>query len=64
MARWNYPLDPECPAVAKFEESLDDPIMQESGCAGEFYEDWSKKHRRDCTRCQEYGAANVEIADG
>lgn len=60
--RWVYPLDPKCPDVAAYNESvMDDPIMDMSGCAGEFYEAFENKHRATCKRCQAYGAANVDV---
>lgn len=60
MAHWHAPLDPDCPKVEEFMQSADDPMMQQSGCFGEFLEDFEKKHRSECERCQEYGAANIE----
>ena len=61
VGRWVYPLDPECPDVQEFGELADDPMMIDSGCWGEFYEDFSKSHRAECKRCQSYGAANVGV---
>ena len=61
-ARWNFPLDPDCPEVKDFSETLhNDPMTAYSGCGDEIQEDWDKKHRLTCKRCQEYGAANVEV---
>lgn len=61
--RWVAPLDPECPEVVAYHaQTDDDPIMEMSGCAGEFYADFERQHRAECTRCQEYGAANVDVA--
>ena len=61
--RWHAPADPECPEVEKFMSSLfDDPMTAAMGaptddiCAG-----WEKKHRATCKRCQEFGAANIEV---
>lgn len=60
--QWYRPLDPECPAVLKRAEALDDdPIMEMSGCRDEFDSDFERKHRAECTRCQEYGAANIGV---
>lgn len=61
MAHWHAPLDPECPEVEKMWESLNDPIMRMSGCGGEFFEAFERKHRAKCERCQEYGAANIDV---
>jgi hypothetical protein len=60
--RWVFPLDPECPAVAEFRESLyGDPMTAAMGApTDDFEEDFARKHRRNCKRCQEYGAANVD----
>jgi hypothetical protein len=61
--RWHAPLDPDCPEVRRYREMTDDdPIMEMSGCAGEFYEDFERRHRARCPRCQAYGAENIEIA--
>lgn len=61
----NYaPLDPECPDVIEFHQGhMDDPISQMSGCMGEITGSFEKKHRSICERCQEYGAANIEVVD-
>lgn len=62
MARWYAPLDPECPEVERWHNSVDDdPMMEMSGCYGEFLEDFEKRHRAHCKRCQEYGAANIDV---
>ena len=61
--KWHAPLDPECPEVSNYMKMQDDPMMQMSGCWGEFLEDFSKSHRRKCKRCQEYGAANIEVVE-
>jgi len=57
---WHTPLDPECPdnPNATF---WDDPMTQECGCADEIAEDLAKRHIATCERCQEYGAANIEV---
>lgn len=61
MYHYHAPLDPECPEVNAFYESLDDPIMRESGCTGEFIGDFENRHRLECERCKEYGLANLEV---
>ena len=65
MAKWHAPIDPECPEVADFYESLyGDPMTQAMGApVGDISEDFERKHRATCTRCQEYGAANIEVVD-
>ncbi len=60
--RWVYPVDPDCPEVAQYVSDLwDDPMTSESGCGSEIQEAWESKHRVKCGRCQEYGAANVDV---
>ena len=62
MAGYYAPLDPECPEVREFKESFfNDPMTAECGCADEISSAWEKKHRVKCTRCQEYGCANIEV---
>ncbi len=62
MAHWHAPLDPDCPAVRQFFESLyDDPMTEAMGApVDDISEGFTKKHRAECERCQEYGAANIE----
>jgi hypothetical protein len=59
--RWNYPLDPNCPEVIALDGVLDDPMTVASGVGDEIMEDFERKHRSKCKRCQEFGAANVEV---
>jgi hypothetical protein len=61
MPQWNAPLDPDCPAVRDFNASLDDPITRAYGVGGDLTESFTPKHRANCERCQEYGAANIEV---
>lgn len=63
MARWHAPLDPECEAVASYTEALfDDPMTQAMGApTDEIMEAFERRHRMGCKRCQEYGAANIEV---
>lgn len=61
MSRWHFPLDPSCPVVLAYHQSHEeDPMSQECPCLDEIIEEWENKHRSDCLRCQNYGAANVE----
>lgn len=57
---WYAPLDPDCPEVVRRESFYEDPFTVMSGCGDEFREDFERKHRVSCERCQEYGAANIE----
>lgn len=61
MSRYYAPLDPDCPDVIEFYESLDDPMTVYYGVSTDLIEDFEPKHRVKCKRCQEYGAANIEI---
>lgn len=64
MPRWFMPLDPECPTVQQFMEGLyDDPYTSvvPSDVIGDVTEDFRTRHLRQCKRCQEYGASNIEV---
>ena len=52
-----YPLDPECPVVAEFMETLfGDPTTMAMGVPVEdITEEFERRHRKQCKRCQEYG---------
>jgi hypothetical protein len=50
------------PEVEHRDESLDaDPMTAYSGRGDEVAEDFERRHMRECDRCQEYGAANIEV---
>jgi hypothetical protein len=60
--RWNAPLDPECPEWSEALSTLwDDPMTAYSGVGDEVQDDMEARHRRQCERCQEYGAENIEV---
>ena len=61
MPRWYFPLDPECPEVQKLFDNLSDPMTIAYGVGGDIRENFERKHRFRCKRCQEFGAANVEV---
>ena len=62
--QYHAPLDPECPDVREFYEGHDnDPISQMCGCMEEIGRDFESRHRKNCKRCQEYGAENIEVTD-
>lgn len=62
MLRWYAPLDPECPDVVEFWSIDDDPMTIAYGVdTSEFWESFARKHRGSCLRCQEFGAANIEV---
>ncbi len=65
MMRWNAPLDPQCPKVKKYYRTLvDDPMTSAMGApVDEIMEAFERKHRKECKRCQEYGAANIEVVE-
>ena len=55
--RYASPLDPECPVVAEFRETLfGDPMTMAMGAPVEdITEEFERRHRKQCKRCQEYG---------
>ena len=63
MPSWYAPCDPECPEYSEFSDSLfDDPMTAAMGApTGEIMEGFERRHRADCERCREYGAANIDI---
>lgn len=63
---WHLPLDPDCPGAKEATEKMDfdDPISRYYGVSSsDFHYDWEDEHRKTCKRCQEYGAANIEVRD-
>lgn len=62
MAHW-IPLDPDCPHVVEFMDSLfNDPMTQAMGApTDDIMAGFARRHRKDCPRCQAYGAANIEV---
>jgi hypothetical protein len=63
MTKWHAPLDPDCPANREFIQALlsDEMTIAMGAPVDEIVEDFEKKHRAKCKRCQEYGAANMDI---
>ena len=59
--RMHAPLDPDCPANPL--NRPHDPMDDYCGCMDEINADLETRHRSECERCQEYGAANIEVAD-
>ena len=61
--KYHAPLDPECPVVEKFQRALDGDLMGQAMGApmDEIYESFERAHRGKCHRCQEFGAANIEV---
>jgi hypothetical protein len=61
--RYHAPLDPECPEVENFTSSLfDDPMTDAMGApTDDIMEGFERRHRAKCKRCQEYGAANIDV---
>lgn len=61
--KWIYPVDPECPQVAEFQDSLfNDPMTAAMGApTDEISEEWERKHRTRCPRCRDYGVKNAEV---
>ena len=55
--RYVYPLDPECPVVAEFMEALfGDPAMAMGAPVEDITEEFERRHRKQCKRCQRYAA--------
>jgi len=61
--RWRYPLDPECPEVKEFQESLGNSPDIPSDVISDLVKDFEFTHRNKCKRCRSYGVANVYISD-
>lgn len=66
MSSWHMPLDPDCPGVEhafqiEIEPGvwIDDPMG--APVWDELMADFAKRHGASCERCQEYGAANIEV---
>ena len=61
--RWVTPCDPECPVYREYADTLfDDPMTEAMGApTDDIMEAFEAKHRLTCKRCQEYGAANVDV---
>lgn len=61
--KYHAPLDPDCPKVSEFESALfDDPMTSAMGApVDDIMEDFERKHRGKCKRCQKFGAANIEV---
>ena len=61
--RYHAPVDPDCPAVQSFTTALlDDPMTHAMGApVDEIMDAFERRHRRTCARCQEFGAANIEV---
>lgn len=64
---WYAPLDPDCPGARRdvydpLDTMEEDPMTQAYGApVDEFVEQWERKHRLSCKRCQEFGAANIGV---
>lgn len=70
MPRWHTPLDPTCPQV---EHAFQIPVTDDEGntdwiddpmgapVIDELWEDFTKRHRENCTRCQTYGLDNIDV---
>jgi hypothetical protein len=63
MYKYHVPLDPDCPEARKFVRTLfDDPMTKAmGGPVDDIMEGFERVHRLKCKRCQEYGAANIEV---
>jgi hypothetical protein len=63
--KYHTPLDPDCPDVERFISALfGDPMTDAIDApTDDIVKGFERTHRRTCKRCQEYGAANIEIGD-
>lgn len=63
MARYVYPLDPDCPEVKKYTTNLlSDPMTHAMRApVDDIMEDFTNRHRIMCKHCQEYGAAHAYV---
>jgi len=63
MPEWHAPLDPKCPIVLSYQRSfVDDPMTKAAGVpVDDIMRAFASRHRVYCKRCQEYGAANIEV---
>lgn len=61
--KFHTPVDPECPEVREYTDSLlNDPMTHAMGApVDEIMEDFQRKHRQTCERCREYGLANIKV---
>lgn len=64
--RWQMPLDPECPDVEHaFQIEVEPGVWIDDPMAAPVWDDlwegFEKRHRATCTRCQLFGAANIEV---
>lgn len=64
--KWHAPVDPDCPEVREFTDSLlNDPMTEAMGApVDEILEAFEARHRQTCERCREFGAANIEVVEG
>lgn len=63
QGRWVQPVDPNYPDVSSFYNTLlDDPMTHAMGApVDELGEDFERRHRAECTHCQEFGVANIDV---
>lgn len=62
--RWVYPVDPECPQVVSFRDSLYNDPMSKGAPLDEISEAWERKHRINCVRCKLYSVENIDVEYG
>ena len=66
VSRFTYhaPLDPDCPDVLAFHESL---LAREDArflwCGPDLIEDFERRHRAECERCHVHGAVHMEVRE-
>jgi hypothetical protein len=66
VPRFTYhaPLDPDCPVVRRFHESL---LAGEDArflwCGSDLIEEFERRHRAECERCHVHGAVHMEVRE-
>ena len=66
MTRFTYyaPLDPDCPDVRRFRESMRSDDETRSLWGGpEPLEDFERRHRAECERCHVHGAVHMQVRE-
>jgi len=59
MPRLHTPLDPDCPGNPHNRPY--DPMDEACGCMDEILASLERRHAKTCIRCQDYGAAHIEV---
>ena len=62
--RYHFPIDPDCPVVREYMDTLfDDPMTEAMGApTDDIVEFFRRRHIQTCDRCRKYGVDNVELS--